>query len=96
MDLAKSIRTVTELKTRTSQLLNEVNEAKAPLVITQEGVARGVLLDVESYDRLKRSLTLLKLVAQGDEAVRAGRTRKTADVFDRLTRKYGLNPGHGA
>lgn len=94
MEIAKRIRTVTELKARTSQFLNEVNEAKAPLVITQEGVARGVLMDVGSYDRLKRSLALLRLVAQGEEDVRAGRTRKTADVFARLSKKYGLNLDH--
>ena len=95
MGLARKIRTVTELKTRTSRLLDQVNEERATVIITQDGVARGVLMDVESYDRLQRSLILLKLVAQGEEAARAGRTRKNREVFERLGRKYGLDLGHG-
>lgn len=95
MALARKIRTVTELKTRTSQLLDQVNEERAPVVITQDGVARGVLMDVESYDRLQRSLILLKLVAQGEEAARAGKTRRNREVFEDLGRKYGFDLSDG-
>jgi prevent-host-death family protein len=90
MGLAKRIRTVTQLKARTKELLDQVNEERAPVIITQEGVARGVLMDVESYDELQRSIALLKLVAQGEEAFRQGKTEKHDVVFDRLGRKYGF------
>ncbi len=93
MRLANRIRTVTELKDRTSQLLDQVNEERAPVVITQDGVARGVLMDAKSFDRLRRSLALLKLVAQGDEAARSGRTRKTSEAFESLARRHGLDLG---
>jgi prevent-host-death family protein len=95
MGLAKQIRTVTQLKTRTKELLDQVNEERAPVIITQEGVARGVLMDVESYDELQRSIALLKLVREGEEAALAGRVRKNSEVVDRLAKKYGFKLGHG-
>jgi prevent-host-death family protein len=94
MGLAKRIRTVTELKARTAKLLDQVNEERAPLIITQDGVARGVLMDVESYDRLQQSLTLLKLVAQGEEDLRRGRSVPHEERFDRIGRKHGWVERH--
>lgn len=44
---------------------------------------------------LRKALLLLALLRQGEKDVRAGRTRKTSDVFARLSRKHGLNLGSG-
>lgn len=42
-------------------------------------------------DRMRNSLALLKLVAHGEEASRAGKTAPHREVFERLARKHGLN-----
>jgi len=84
MGTAKDIRTVTELKARAAQLLDEVNSKKRPLVITQDGKPRAVLMDFESYEEMRNAIGLLKLVSQGEEDIRAGRWIDQDKLFDCL------------
>jgi prevent-host-death family protein len=87
MGLKEEIRSVTYLKSKAADLLEQVNETHRPVVITQNGEPRGVLVDPESFDRLRSAVGLLKLVAQGDVSVEAGRVRSQKAVFDDLEGK---------
>ena len=87
MSLSEDIRPVTFLKNRAADLLAQVNETHRPVVITQNGEPRAVLQDRESYERMRRAIGMLKLLAQGEEDVRAGRTVPQREVF-RQTRKH--------
>jgi prevent-host-death family protein len=95
MGLAKDIRTVTELKTRAAHLLDEINLERRPMIITQEGKPRAVLMDVDSYEELHKALGLLKLVAQGEEAIRAGRWTEQEAMFDRLEARLKARHANG-
>ena len=86
MRIAKDIRTVTDMKTRAAELLNQVNEDKRPVIITQEGRPRAVMMDVESYEDLRNAVGILKLLAQGEEDIRKGRWTEQSVMFDRLER----------
>jgi prevent-host-death family protein len=73
MDLAAAIEPVTELKTRSAQLIKEARTSGQPIVITQNGKATAVLQDVETYQEQRRALLLLKFLAQGDKELREGK-----------------------
>ena len=81
MRLREDIKPITYLETRAEELLATVNETRRPMVITQNGEAKGVLLDVATYEELRDATLLLKLVAQGDEDVRQGRTVPHEEVL---------------
>jgi len=87
MSLKEDIRPITFLKARAAELLAQVNETQRPVVITQNGVARGVLQDPESYERLRRAVGLLKLLTQGEEDVRAGRTVPQDRLFGQIRKR---------
>jgi len=57
---------------------------RRPVVITQNGQARAVMLDSESDDALRNAAGLLKLLAQGEEDVRLGRLRPQGAVCEDL------------
>lgn len=77
---ATSVRPITELKNRTKELVREVAEGQ-PVVITQNGKPKVVLMDVRQHDRLQDTLAMLKLLAQSQESLsRAGRTYSTAEI----------------
>ena len=95
MGLARDIRTVTEMKARAAQLLHELNTEKRPLVITQDGKPRAVMMDVESYEELRNAIGLLKLVSQGEEDLRAGRWIEQDKLFDRLHTRLKTLRKHG-
>jgi len=81
------IRPVTQMKTRAAELLRTVDETRRPIVITQNGKPRGVLLDFESYEEIRQATLLLKLLAQGESDVRAGRVVSQEDVFSEARRR---------
>ena len=48
MRIAHDIKPVTYMKTRAAQLLETVARTRRPVVITQSGEPRGVLVDVDT------------------------------------------------
>jgi prevent-host-death family protein len=91
---ASRVRPITDLKNRTKELIQEVADGGEPVVITQNGEPRVVLVDVEQHDRLQDTLTMLKLIAQSQDALaRGGRTYSTAEVRRRA--KAALDKARG-
>jgi prevent-host-death family protein len=87
MKVSEDVRSVTYLKSRAADLLAQVNETRRPVIITQNGEARAVLQDPESYEQMRAAIGLLKLVAQGEEDVRGERLSGQDVVFARLEQK---------
>jgi prevent-host-death family protein len=78
---AANVRAITELKNRTKELIQEVADGGEPVVITQNGQPKVVLVDVEQHDRMNDTLAMLKLIAQSqDSLARGDRTYSTAEV----------------
>ena len=87
MRMKEDIRPVTYLKNRAADLLAQINATHRPVVITQNGEARAVLQDPESYEQMRRAIGVLKLVAQGEADVQAGRTTAADAVFPGMRKK---------
>jgi prevent-host-death family protein len=78
---AGSVRSITELKNHTKELVQEVADGGQSVVITQNGRPKVVVMDVEEHDRLQDTLAMLKLLAQSqDSLAKTGRTLSTAEV----------------
>ena len=84
MRLNEDIKPVTYMKSRAAELLRTVGETRRPVVITQNGEPKGVLVDVASYQELRDAVLLMKLIGQGEADVRAGRTVPQNEVFKKL------------
>jgi prevent-host-death family protein len=94
MKLTEAIEPVTTLKTRSAELIRRARDTGQPIVITQNGKATAVLQDVESFDRQRKALLLLRYLAQGEEEVRSGKGlphRKAIRHFERKLK--GLRSG---
>ena len=87
MKMSEDIRPVTYLKSRTADLLAQVNKTKRPVIITQNGEARGVLQDTESFESMKAAIAILKLLVQGEEDVRKGDVIPHDVVFRRIEKR---------
>ncbi len=81
MSLETDIRPISYLKAHTADLLKQVNATERPVVITQNGEPKAVLQDVGSYQSMRNAIGLLKLISQGEEAVRGNRVKAQEDVF---------------
>jgi len=81
MNITNDIKPITYLKSKAAVLLNQINETRRPVIITQNGEPRAVLQDPESYENMRNAIGLLKLISQGEEDVRNGRMKPQKDVF---------------
>lgn len=87
MKLQQDIRPITYLKTRAADLIRQVNETRRHVVITHNGNARAVLLDPESYQQMRDSISLLALIARGEDDVRDRKTEEQGALFARIRRQ---------
>jgi len=87
MDYAKGIEPVTVLKTKSAELIRRARETGQPIIITQNGRPTAVLQDVESFQRQREALSLLKILAKGDQEISEGKVLSHDDVMRRVERK---------
>ncbi len=83
VNFKEDVKPITYLKNRTAELIKEVSGSKRTIVITQNGVAKAVVMDVGTYDRWRRSLSMLKLLAISEADVESGRTVSQEDALKR-------------
>ena len=88
MRLTDDIQPVTYMKTRASRLLDEVNDHRRPIVITQKGKARAVVLDIATYEELRSAIALLQGLAISEADVVAGRTISHDKLIAGLRRRH--------
>jgi len=87
MSLETDIRPISYLKSRAADLLKQVNDTQRPVIITQNGEPRAVLQDPASYQNMRNAIGLLKLLGQGEEAIREGRFKTQDEVFKQLNKR---------
>ena len=84
MRYSTQVKPITYLKANAAEILAKLAEDRRPLLITQNGEARAVLQDVESYEQQQETLALLKILALGALDAEAGRTKSAREVVDTL------------
>ena len=81
MNITSDIKSVTYLKSKAADLLNQINKTHRPVIITQNGEPRAVLQDPKSYENMRNAIGILKLVSQGESDIKDGEVRLQEDVF---------------
>jgi prevent-host-death family protein len=75
MNLIDDIRSVTELKRQTKEILDHVRKTGRPVVLTVNGKADAVLLDAKTYEKHLSASNMARLLGLAEADVNAGRTR---------------------
>lgn len=86
MNISSDIKPITYLKANAADLLKQINETQRPVIITQNGEPKAVLQDPRSYENMRNALGILKLISQGEEDIKKGKTKSQEDVFDKLAK----------
>jgi prevent-host-death family protein len=84
MNISKDIRPVTYLKSRAADLLKQINDTHRPVIITQNGEPRAVLQDPQSYEDMRNAIGILKLISQGEEEIKDGKSKPQEEVFKNI------------
>ncbi|MEG6551361.1 type II toxin-antitoxin system Phd/YefM family antitoxin [Desulfocurvibacter africanus] len=84
MKLSSQIKPISYLKAHAAEIVRTLGEKGEPLVITQNGEAKVVVQDIESYERTQETMALLKILALGSRQIEAGKVQPAADVMKGL------------
>ncbi|MYB51973.1 MAG: type II toxin-antitoxin system Phd/YefM family antitoxin [Acidobacteriia bacterium] len=81
MKLSSRIKPISYLKAHAAEIVRELAERQEPLIITQNGEAKVVIQDIDSYEQTQEALALLKILALGDRQIESSRLRPATDVI---------------
>jgi prevent-host-death family protein len=81
MRYSTQIKPISYVKSHAAELLDRITEEREPIVITQNGEARAVLVDIASYEQTQETLALLKVLAIADKEIEAGDSAPIEEVL---------------
>ena len=84
MSLSHQIKPISYLKAHASEIVRDIGKKPDPMIITQNGKAKAVLQDIESYEQTQETMALLKILALGTRQIEEGKVQPAADVIKRL------------
>ena len=87
MNTRQDIRPISFVKANAANLLDHVNKTHRPVIITQNGEAKAVLLDTESYDSMQNAIGILKLISMGETNVKDGKVAEQNSFFATIENK---------
>ena len=87
MKLSSQIRPISYLKAHAAEIVRTLGDRREPLIITQNGEAKVVIQDIDSYEETQETVALLKILALGSRQVEAGRVQPAADAVARLRQR---------
>jgi prevent-host-death family protein len=90
LDIANDIRSLSDFKRNTSELVDRLKKSGNPLVLTINGKAEVVVQAAEAYQELLERVETVEGIHRGLADVKAGHTKPARDVFNRLRRKHGI------
>lgn len=86
---SRDIQPVTGFRANAARFIEQVQETREPVILTQHGRSAAVLLDVISYESMMDELALLRDVRMAEEQIVAGKTRSHTAVAKTLRRRLG-------
>jgi prevent-host-death family protein len=81
MKLSRHIKPVSYIKTHISEIIRQLGKQQQPLIITQNGEARAILQDINSYEQQQETMALLKILALGNRQVEEGKVQPAGKAF---------------
>lgn len=84
MKLSNQIKPISYLKAHAAEIVRKLGEQREPMVITQNGEAKVVIQDIESYEQDQETMALLKILALGVRQIEEGKVLPVKDVVRRL------------
>nr|QDS03329.1 type II toxin-antitoxin system Phd/YefM family antitoxin [uncultured bacterium] len=80
-NIHECIKPISYITTNAADMMNFVSERKESLIITENGESRAILIDVESYQEMKKAFTFLKIIQLSEKDIGAGNVKPASEVL---------------
>ena len=84
MSLAEQIKPISYLKSHAADIVKGFATNPETIIITQNGEAKMVVMDIGAYEMQQDTLALLKLLHLGMRDFQAGKFQAADDFFDEM------------
>ncbi|MDB5990776.1 MAG: Prevent host death protein [Herbaspirillum sp.] len=84
MKFSTQVKPISYLKSHAAEIVKDITENREPMLITQNGEAKLVVMDVKSYEEQEETLALLKILALGNREIEQGKFRDMEEIFAEL------------
>jgi prevent-host-death family protein len=88
MNIKKDIKPISYIKSHAADIIKNINENHRPIIITQNGEAKGVFIDSDSYQKMKDTINMMKLIILAENDVAKGEVTPQEEVFNKLDMKF--------
>jgi prevent-host-death family protein len=89
INLVEDIRPISYVKSHTADIMKQVEQKNNPVVITQNGEARAVLMNVGYYQNIMDAINLLKIVSIGENDIKNGRAFSEEEMDKKVEAMLG-------
>jgi prevent-host-death family protein len=88
MKLSQSVKPISYLKANAAGIIKDFKKGDGhTLVITVNGEAQAVLIDIKTYDETQETIAMLKLLAQSNQSIQQGRVKPADKAFSDIKKK---------
>lgn len=84
MKFSSQSRPISDLETHAAEIVRDITHSRQPLLMTENGEAKLVVMDLRSYEEQQEAIALLKILATGNREIEKGKFRSAEDVFAEL------------
>ena len=90
VNYAEDIVPLSSFRADVTRLMSQTRQTHRPVIVTQNGRAANVFLDVADYQKLIDRVDLMKDIYKGENDIAAGRVHSTDDVRNAVAAELGL------
>lgn len=87
MNSKTSIKPITYMKTNAADILATVSKTGEAVIITHNGEGKMVIQDIASYQSMRDTVIVLKLVALGRRSVQQGNVKTARKAFQDIEKR---------
>jgi prevent-host-death family protein len=88
VNFKNDIKPISYIKTNAAEMMKYVNDNRNPIIITQNGEAKAVLMDIDSYQNMQNAFALLNIIKISEDEIKRGEYQDSDTVFTELGNKY--------
>ena len=89
MHLSEMIKPISYVKSHAAKIVRDISNTSRSVIITQNGEAKAILMNLAEYEMMQDSLTMLKLAAIGTTEIREKRYKTANSAFKSVDSETG-------
>ncbi len=89
MKLSNCVKPISYLKANAAGIIREfASGGEHTLIITSNGEAKAVLIDIQTYDETQETIALLKLLALSNRSLQLGKVKPAKQAFEDVKKRF--------